>query len=156
MDAVHYGTPGTDMEALFDAFISHASDDKEEIVRPLVAALTDCNLQVWYDEYQPELKDGDPHPIILQGLTISAAGIVILSHSFLAKTWPRFELETLLADQAESKKPVFLVSHGLSEREIRQYSPRISAEDWIDVSAYGVLATARLLTNAILGSRKAH
>ena len=41
----------------YDVFISHASEDKEEVVRPLANALKDEGLSVWYDEF--ELKIGD-------------------------------------------------------------------------------------------------
>jgi len=41
----------------FDVFISHASEDKDDIVRPLANALQAAGLEVWYDEF--ELKIGD-------------------------------------------------------------------------------------------------
>ena len=44
------------MEREYDVFISHASEDKDEVVRPLASALIDEGLTVWYDEF--ELKIG--------------------------------------------------------------------------------------------------
>ena len=41
----------------WDAFISHASEDKEKFVRPLAHKLTLMNIEVWYDEFT--LKVGD-------------------------------------------------------------------------------------------------
>lgn len=41
----------------YDVFISHASEDKEAVVRPLANALKEKGLNVWYDEF--ELKIGD-------------------------------------------------------------------------------------------------
>lgn len=41
----------------FDVFISHASEDKATVVRPLAEALTDLDVDVWYDEF--ELRIGD-------------------------------------------------------------------------------------------------
>src|SRR6185312_12727621 len=41
----------------FDVFISHASEDKNEVVRPLAEALRKGGLEVWYDEF--ELRIGD-------------------------------------------------------------------------------------------------
>lgn len=38
----------------FDVFISHASDDKDEVVRPLAFALQSKGLDVWYDEFASE------------------------------------------------------------------------------------------------------
>ncbi|AFP20488.1 toll/interleukin-1 receptor domain-containing protein [Geobacter sulfurreducens] len=36
---------------LYDAFISHASEDKQDFVRGLAEALRDNNVAVWYDEF---------------------------------------------------------------------------------------------------------
>lgn len=41
----------------FDVFISHAWEDKDEVVRPLAHALQGSGLSVWYDEF--ELRIGD-------------------------------------------------------------------------------------------------
>lgn len=40
-----------------DVFVSHASEDKEAVVRPLAQAIRDAALQVWFDEF--ELRIGD-------------------------------------------------------------------------------------------------
>ena len=44
-------------EVGYDAFISHASEDKEKLVRPLANVLTKMGYKVWYDEFA--LKVGD-------------------------------------------------------------------------------------------------
>ena len=46
-----------DYDKEYDVFISHASEDKEEVARPLAEALRKNGLSVWYDEF--ELKIGD-------------------------------------------------------------------------------------------------
>ncbi len=35
---------------LYDVFISHASEDKEEFVGPFVNGLIEKQVRVWYDE----------------------------------------------------------------------------------------------------------
>lgn len=35
-----------------DLFISHASEDKEELVRPLAAELMKYGVDIWYDEFE--------------------------------------------------------------------------------------------------------
>ena len=45
------------MSPEYDVFISHASEDKDDVVRPLAAELAAAGLSVWYDEY--ELRVGD-------------------------------------------------------------------------------------------------
>lgn len=41
----------------YDVFISHASEDKDTIVRSLVAALVGQGLKVWYDEFTLRIGD---------------------------------------------------------------------------------------------------
>ena len=62
----------------YDVFISHASEDKDDVVRPLANALKKEGLSVWYDEF--ELKIGDSlRRKIVQGLSNSRFGIVVIS-----------------------------------------------------------------------------
>jgi len=66
----------------YDVFISHASEDKDAVVRPLAAALSNGGLKVWYDEF--ELKIGDSlRRKIDTGLANSRFGVIVLSRSFL-------------------------------------------------------------------------
>src|SRR4051794_9592912 len=36
----------------YDVFISHATEDKDEVVRPLAHALRERSVNVWYDEFE--------------------------------------------------------------------------------------------------------
>ena len=68
----------------YDAFISHASEDKAGFVRPLAKALGKMGFRVWYDEF--ELRVGDSlRQSIDKGLINSRFGIVVLSSAFFAK-----------------------------------------------------------------------
>lgn len=71
-----------DSGELYDVFISHASEDKDEVVRPLATALKNLGLRVWYDEF--ELKIGDSlRRKIDQGLSRSRFGVVVISRDFI-------------------------------------------------------------------------
>lgn len=68
----------------FDVFISHASEDKDDIVRPLAHALRERGLGVWYDEFV--LKIGDSlRRTIDEGISRSKFGLVVFSESFLPR-----------------------------------------------------------------------
>ena len=41
----------------WDAFISHATEDKDRFVRPLAHALTALGAKVWYDEFSLKLGE---------------------------------------------------------------------------------------------------
>ena len=43
--------------AAYDVFISHASEDKESVVRDLANALAAQDLRVWYDEFTLHIGD---------------------------------------------------------------------------------------------------
>jgi hypothetical protein len=45
------------MFMLWDIFISHASEDKAEVARPLQKILEGAGLRVWLDENQLEIGD---------------------------------------------------------------------------------------------------
>ena len=93
----------------FDAFISHASEDKGEVVRPLAEALRSKGLSVWYDEF--ELKIGDSlRRKIDKGLANSRFGIVVLSQSFFKKGWPNYELDGLVTRAVTGEQILLLMS----------------------------------------------
>ena len=68
----------------YDVFISHATEDKDDIVRPLAHALQDAGLRVWYDEFELKLGDSLRRKIDV-GLVNSSFGIVVFSYLFFRK-----------------------------------------------------------------------
>src|SRR5277367_4797776 len=82
----------------WDAFISHASEDKDRFVRPLAHALTSLGARIWYDESTLKLGDSLSQSID-NGLARSRFGIVVLSRAFMSKPWPRHELQGLVTRQ---------------------------------------------------------
>ena len=110
----------------FDVFVSHASEDKDSFVRPLVEALTGEALTVWYDE--TELVPGcSLVETIERGLARSRFGVLILSHAFFGKRWPRKELNALTARAMATGESVLLpVWLGVSEADVRGYAPLLA------------------------------
>lgn len=106
----------------YDVFISHASEDKDEIARPLATLLQSRGLTVWLDEMKLTLGDSLRRSIDL-GLNSSRFGLVILSPSFLSKEWPQKELDGLVARENDSKKVILPIWHKVSRDEIVKYSP---------------------------------
>src|SRR5262249_18107981 len=94
----------------WDVFISHSSEDKDELVRPLAKALQAKGVSVWYDEFS--LKMGDSlRASIDYGLVNSRFGVVVLSKSFFAKHWPAQELNGLAAKEVKGKKVILPIWH---------------------------------------------
>jgi hypothetical protein len=78
-----------------DVFISHASEDKDDIVRPLANALISQGLRVWYDEFTLRIDDNLRQKID-RGLATSKVGLVVLSRSFISKGWTNYELDGIV------------------------------------------------------------
>lgn len=109
----------------YDVFISHASEDKDELVRPLANALKASGLKVWFDEF--ELKIGDSlRRKIDKGLATSRFGIVVLSKSFLTKGWTNYELDGLVTRVVTGEQILLPIWHNISKREVIEYSPSLA------------------------------
>lgn len=68
-----------------DLFISHASEDKDDFVRPLANLLHQYGLNVWYDEFELTIGISLCRSID-KGIANSNFGLLVLSKSFLTKT----------------------------------------------------------------------
>ncbi len=108
-----------------DVFISHASEDKDEVVRPLAEALRKRGLDVWYDEF--ELKIGDSlRRKIDSGLARSRFGVVVLSQAFLGKGWTNYELDGLVTRAVSGEQVLLPIWHNITKKEVIQYSPSLA------------------------------
>ena len=94
----------------YEVFISHASEDKDEVARPLANRLEQLGLRVWLDECQLTVGDSLRRSID-RGLVASRFGVVVLSPSFFAKEWPNKELDGLVARDDGKEKVILPVWH---------------------------------------------
>ena len=117
-------------------FLSHASEDQPEFVRPLADALSKFpdEFKVWYSEY--ELTIGDRLLARIDaGLKDCDYGIVVLSPHFFAKRWPREELEGLFQLETTERKVILPVWKDVTESEVRHFSPILASRLGADASA---------------------
>jgi hypothetical protein len=109
----------------FDVFISHASEDKGEVVRPLAEALRNGGLDVWYDEF--ELKIGDSlRRKIDYGLARSRFGVVVLSKAFFGKGWTNYELDGLVTRSVTGEQILLPIWHNITKQQVIEYSPSLA------------------------------
>lgn len=109
----------------FDVFISHASEDKDDVVRPLAEALRSAGLDVWYDEF--ELKIGDSlRRKIDRGLVSSRFGVVVLSKAFFGRGWPEYELDGLVTRAVSGDQILLPIWHNVTKSEVISYSPSLA------------------------------
>lgn len=109
----------------YDIFISHASEDKNTIVRPLAQELENLGVKVWYDEF--ELIIGDSlRKSIDEGLSQSRYGVVVLSESFFKKQWTEYELNGLTAKDIGDKNVILPVWYNIGRDTIESHSPTLA------------------------------
>ena len=124
-DSKSSGHAGSAPSDYYDVFISHATEDKDAIVRPLAESLVSQGLRVWYDEF--ELRIGDSlRRKIDSGLARSRFGVVVVSHSFLAKNWPQYELDGLVTREMTGKQMILPLWHKITKQEVIDYSPSLA------------------------------
>ena len=119
--------PGVDEQdgQVFDVFISHTSEDKEDVVRPLATSLCEAGLRVWYDEF--ELRIGDSlRRKIDRGLANSRFGVVVLSRAFFGRGWPEYELDGLVSRTVAGEQVLLPVWHNVTKSEVMDYSPSLA------------------------------
>lgn len=110
-----------------DCFISHASEDKESVARPLAHALKEAGYEVWFDDFELEIGDSLREKID-EGLAGSRFGVVVLSKRFFEKNWTKFELDALVARQMIGDERVILpVWHEIDEEYLESVSPTLAS-----------------------------
>ena len=109
----------------YDVFISHASEDKDDIVRPLAQALVAKGVKVWYDEF--EMKIGDSlRRKIDKGLANSRFGIVVISKDFIKKGWTNYELDGIITKAVSGEQIILPIWHNITKKEVIDYSPSLA------------------------------
>lgn len=132
----------------YDVFISHASEDKDEVVRPLVGALEARGLSVWYDESALRIGDSLRRKIDA-GITRSRFGIVVLSQHFFAKGWPQYELDGLVTMAVSGSQVLLPIWHGVSKDEVVGFSSSLADKVALRTSDYTVAEIADEIADVI-------
>ena len=114
-----------DYEKEYDVFISHASEDKDEVARPLAEALRSNGLSVWYDEFALRIGDSLRRKID-KGIANSNFGVIVISRDFISKGWTNYELDGLITRAVNGEQTMLPVWHNITKREVINYSPSLA------------------------------
>lgn len=109
----------------YDVFVSHASEDKDEVVRPLAHALQAAGLSVWYDEFEMRIGDSLRRKIDM-GLAKSRFGIVVLSAAFFKKGWTNYELDGIVTRAVSGDQVLLPIWHEVTKKQVIEYSPSLA------------------------------
>lgn len=110
---------------VYDVFISHASEDKDEFVRELARKSRDAGLRVWYDEFSIGWGDGLREKID-QGLRGSYFGVAVLSPHFFAKPWTSYELDGLVERTLSGRGRLLPIWHRVTKDDVAAKSPSLA------------------------------
>ncbi|AWL19849.1 toll/interleukin-1 receptor domain-containing protein [Acinetobacter nosocomialis] len=139
----------SEVEPEYDLFISHASEDKEDFVRPLAETLQQLGVKVWYDEFT--LKVGDSlRRKIDSGLRNSKYGTVVLSTDFIKKDWTNYELDGLVAREMNGHKMILPIWHRITKNDVLDYSPNLADKVALNTSVNSIEEIAHQLADVIL------
>ena len=138
-------------EFVYDLVLSHASEDKDDVARPLALALQAHGLSVWYDEF--ELRIGDNLVAKLNaGINGSRFGIIVLSNAFFAKQWTIHELNMLEYLWVTENHIIFPVWHNITLEEIWAYRAWLATIIGRRTDMYTIEEIADEIHDAILAS----
>lgn len=134
--------------AEYDLFISHASEDKKDFVEPLVEELKKLGISVWYDKFT--LKVGDSlREKIDEGLKSSRYGTIIISTSFIQKSWTGYELNSMITKEMNGHKMILPIWHKVTKSEVLNFSLALADKVALNTSINSVEEIAKQLAEVI-------
>lgn len=136
-------------EPEYDLFISHASEDKDDFVRPLAETLQGLGLKVWYDEFSMRVGDSLRRKID-SGLRNSRYGTVVLSADFIKKEWTNYELDALVAREMNGHKMILPIWHKITKTDVMNYSPNLADKIALNTSFSTIEEIAHQLVDVVL------
>lgn len=141
--------PGGDTDKRdYDVFISHATEDKDAVVRPLAHALRERGLSVWYDEFELQIGNSLRRKIDT-GISRSRFGIIVLSTAFFEKGWSQYELDGLVTMAVSGKQVLLPLWHGVSKDEVVRQSPSLADKVALRTSDYTIDEIAAEITSVV-------
>lgn len=115
----------SEQNAMWDLFISHASEDKEDVAEPLARMFESEGLKVWFDKSTLTVGDSLRRSID-HGLANCRFGLVVLSPHFFEKEWTKRELDGLVAMDNGPEKRILPVWHNVSKNDVVRFSPTLA------------------------------
>jgi len=132
----------------YDIFLSHASEDKTDFVKPLAIKLQELGFKVWYDEFT--LKVGDSlRKKIDEGLKNSRYGTIVISESFIKKDWTAYELDSMVAREMNGHKMILPIWHKVSKDDVINFSPNLADKVALNSSLNSIEEIANQLAEVL-------
>ncbi len=131
----------------YDLFISSLSSDRD-FVRPLVRALRDHGVTVWYDD--SEIRIGaDFMESIEDGLEHSRHFLFVLSPESFERPWTLFETGVAMGRTDSSKNLIIPILRGVDAQTVRTHSPLLAARAGISATDHSPSEIAEMISTAL-------
>jgi hypothetical protein len=135
----------------WDVFISHASEDKTTVARPLRDALTRLGITVWLDEAQVRIGHSLRRKID-DGIRSSRFGVVVLSEAFFHKGWTNHELDGLVTRTVAGEQSLLPIWHDLSADKVRAFSPSLADKVAMSTETFTIEEIAEQIAEVVTHS----
>jgi hypothetical protein len=132
----------------WDVFISHASEDKATVARPLRDALSGMGITVWLDEAQMRIGHSMRRKID-EGIRSSRFGVVVLSEAFFRKGWTNHELDGLVTRTVAGEQSLLPIWHHLSADQVRAFSPSLADKVAMSTKAFTIEEIAEQIAEVV-------
>ncbi len=137
-------------DVVHDVFISHATEDKFEVARPLHELLTERGLTVWLDEI--EMKVGARlRRSIDRAVATSRYAVVVLSPTFFSKQWTQYELDGLVAREMTGQQIILPIWHRLNRNDVLAVSPSLADRVALSTAQISLAEIADEISGAVRG-----
>jgi Domain of unknown function (DUF1883)/TIR domain len=140
---------------VWDVFISHASEDKDAVARPLAEHLRELGVTVWLDAFELRIGDSLRRKIDV-GLAGSRFGVVVLSRSFFRKGWPQYELDGLVTRYVSGEQSLLPIWHDITKDEVMAESPPLADKIARSTAQYTIQEIAREIADVVRPSADVH
>jgi hypothetical protein len=114
-----------------DVFLSHASDDKKDYVRPFARELDERSISYWLDEADIEWGDSIANEIN-NGLQRSRFAVIFLSERFMQRNWTKTELQAAISKENSQERKVVLPIMIGDHEEILEKQPLLKDKNFVE------------------------
>lgn len=140
----------------YDVFISHANQDKEDLIEKLYQSLQKLGISIFYDKESLEWGDNWKERI-LNGTKKAEFAIIVISENFFDREWTERELSEFLNRQNRNGQKLILpIVHNITMQQLQEKYPNVADIQAIDSSKYNCNQIALLFAKQLIKRLKAN
>lgn len=140
----------------YDVFISHANQDKEELIEELYQSLQKLGISIFYDKESLEWGDNWKERI-LNGTKKAEFAIIVISENFFDREWTERELSEFLNRQNRNGQKLILpIVHNITMQQLQEKYPNVADIQAIDSSKYNCDQITLLFAKQLIKRLKAN